>query len=289
MKAGEALGAMKYCFPAGTLVDTLVGPKPIEQIRPEERVWGFDLVSCTWRPCLVLQTFCQDYEGRSVKVGVVNETIEATYLHPFWIVRGENLENRPCRKHLPPVPVGSKMPGRWVDAGDLLVGDELLLRDGRVVAIDTLSVSPYHDKVYNLDVDGLHCYAVGNSGTLVHNSNGSEGAGLNPEIPAGSTGGVGAGKRIPQSLTDQHFPQGQSPPNCGYCRQNPAGQLDHVKPRIDNGDLTPPNIVPACPHCNASKGARPAPKSPPSNFQGTWPPPWWPQSMKDWWDLTYGT
>jgi hypothetical protein len=174
MKAGQALGASKYCFPAGTLVDTSTGRKPIERIEPEERVWGYDLASCTWRACLVLQTFCQNYDGRSVKVGVLNETIEATYLHPFWVVRGENLENRPRRSHIPPLPSGIRTPGRWVDAGDLLVGDDLLLRDGRIVPIETILVLPFKDKVYNLDVDDVHCFAVGFNGILVHNNNGLE-------------------------------------------------------------------------------------------------------------------
>jgi hypothetical protein len=119
-------------------------------------------------------------------------------------------------------------------------------------------------------------------------SSGSAPASGAPQIPPGSAGGQGAGRRIPQSLRDQHFPEGQTPPTCGYCRQNPAGDLDHVIPRSQNGDLTPQNIVPACSHCNRSKGARPAPVTPPANYVGEWPPSWWPQNMRDWWNQTYG-
>jgi hypothetical protein len=109
-----------------------------------------------------------------------------------------------------------------------------------------------------------------------------------PQIPAGSKGGQGAGQRIPQSLRDQHFPEGQTRPPCAYCRQNPCTDLDHVLPRSQGGDLTPQNITPACKHCNTSKGAREAPKTPPSNYQGDWPPAWWPQWMKDAWQQRYG-
>lgn len=109
-----------------------------------------------------------------------------------------------------------------------------------------------------------------------------------PEIPAGSKGRQGAGKKIPQSLRDEHFPQGQTRPPCAYCRQEPSTDLDHVLPRAKGGDLTPENITPACKHCNTSKGARECPKTPPSNYQGSWPPPWWPQWMKDAWQQRYG-
>jgi RHS repeat-associated protein len=112
--------------------------------------------------------------------------------------------------------------------------------------------------------------------------------GNGPKIPPGSKGGEGAGRRIPPSIREKNFPKGQTPPNCGYCRQNPAGELDHVIPRSKNGDLTRENIVPACPHCNRSKGAMPAPVTPPANYVGEWPPPWWPKSMRDWWNIAYG-
>jgi RHS repeat-associated protein len=95
-----------------------------------------------------------------------------------------------------------------------------------------------------------------------------------PQIPRGSAGGLGAGRRIPQTLRDQWFPEGQTPPDCCYCRQNPAEHLDHVIPRSKNGDLTPDNIAPACSHCNTSKSARPSPVTPPANYVGEWPPAW---------------
>ena len=108
------------------------------------------------------------------------------------------------------------------------------------------------------------------------------------EIPPGSSGGVGAGERIPQSLRDEWFPGGHEPPLCSYCRTRPASTLDHVEPRSLGGDLTPGNIAPACTHCNPSKGPRVAPKSPPREYVGPWPPPHWPQRMQDWWRQTYG-
>ena len=106
-KAADLLGPeTKFCFPAGTLVHTSDGQKRIEDIKPEDRVWAFDLLTGQWRPCAVRQTFCTDYDGRSVNIAVAGESIEATYLHPFWVVSGDHLEERPRRNHLPSVPKG---------------------------------------------------------------------------------------------------------------------------------------------------------------------------------------
>ncbi len=109
-----------------------------------------------------------------------------------------------------------------------------------------------------------------------------------PQIPPGSVGGHGAGQRIPQSLREQYFLEGCPTPPCSYCRQNPATELDHVVPCTRSGDLTPDNITPSCRHCNASKGARETPKTPPSIYLGNWPADWWPQWMKDAWHRRYG-
>ncbi|MFV2104909.1 HNH endonuclease [Micromonospora sp. LOL_024] len=64
-------------------------------------------------------------------------------------------------------------------------------------------------------------------------------------------------------------------PLCSYCRTNPATSIDHVVPRVRNGDLTDRNLTPACTFCNSSKGAREYPVNPPANYTGPWPPPWW--------------
>jgi len=109
-----------------------------------------------------------------------------------------------------------------------------------------------------------------------------------PQIPPGSIGGQGAGKRITPSLRKHYLSQGHVPPTCGYCRNSPARDLDHVVPKSKGGDLSAKYLVPACPHCNRSKGARPAPVTPPENYVGVWPPSWWPKQMRDWWKKVYG-
>ena|GEM_PF-4655548 len=147
----------------------------IEKVRRGDTVWAYDLVANVWRPRRVLQTFRVAYEGHAVFVTVgaeTEETIQATLLHPFWVVRGEALEDRPRRLHLPSIPHGTEGPGRWVDAGDLRVGDQVLLYRGQVVPMRRVRTEPYRDHVYNFQVDELECYAVGWNGVLVHNNSG---------------------------------------------------------------------------------------------------------------------
>ena len=160
------------CFPIGTLVGTLDGARPIETVQMNERLWAYDLVTGEWRPCRVIQTLTREYRKHSVLVTAAGETVEATTLHPFWVVRGEGLEGRPRRPGLASPPPQATTPGRWVDAQDLRIGDELLLRGNRVALVEAVGVGPFHEAVYNFLVAELQCYSVGDAGFLVHNGNG---------------------------------------------------------------------------------------------------------------------
>ena len=104
---------------------------PLYYFQSRRRGLGIDLVSS--RRCtagMSSKKFMNDHDGTSATITVADEAIEATFLHPFWVVHGDDLANRPIRGHLPRVLEGTTTPGRWVDAGDVRVGDELLLRDG---------------------------------------------------------------------------------------------------------------------------------------------------------------
>jgi RHS repeat-associated protein len=186
--ATVAYNQLRQCFPAGTLVHTPTGLRAIEGIEAGEQVWAYDLAAGAWRTCKVLQTFCTEIRSQTVLVCAAGETVEATYRHPFWVVRGEELAGRPRLEHLPDAPAGCATPGRWVDAADLRVGDELLLRDGRVVAVEGLEVVPFAGLVYNFEVENLHCYAVGREGALVHNNNGANPGEANTSNRPGTRG-----------------------------------------------------------------------------------------------------
>ncbi len=162
------------CFPAGTLISTAGGLRTIETIRPGDQVWAFDLGDGKWKSKSVLKNFERDYRYDSIFVTIDGDTIESTQLHPYWVVSGENLAERPRLEHLPKTPPDACMPGRWVDAHDLRIGDVMFLRDGRQVPVETVRRQPANQTVYNFAVEDLECYAFGKSQVLVHNNNGAE-------------------------------------------------------------------------------------------------------------------
>ena len=166
------------CFLADTLVATEDAAKPIQAVHALERVWAFDLLSGEWKLCLVAETFARRYEGRLVSVSAAGESIRATSGHPFWVVEGQDLAARPWGEHIPELLGPCRVPGRWVDAGDLQVGDVLLLKDGRRAAVTELVSWQACVEVFNFRVEGLACYVVGANQILVHNNSG-------PNPPAG--------------------------------------------------------------------------------------------------------
>lgn len=158
------------CFPADTPVSTEHGLKPIQDVRADEPVWAFDLQDGEWKLRRVVETFEHDYIGDMVTITIDGDRIKSTSGHPFWVVEGEDLQDRPRPEHISEPPPNSCISGRWVDSGDLRVGDTLLLKGGERVKILELALSSTREKVYNFHVDDLHCYAVGDCRVLVHNN-----------------------------------------------------------------------------------------------------------------------
>ena len=169
--AGQAEKELS-CFTAGTLVATEDGFRAIESVPRDSRVWAFDLAKSKWRLCRVVKPYSIAYKGTLVLVTIAGETTEATYQHPYWVVRGDALSYRPVPEHMAEVPKNATTPGRWVDSSDLRVGDEVLLRDGRIVPVERIVNRQFEGRVYNMEVEGLCCYTVGRVGVLVHNNNG---------------------------------------------------------------------------------------------------------------------
>lgn len=96
-----------------------------------------------------------------------------------------------------------------------------------------------------------------------------------PLIKAGSVGGETAGKVFPQAIKDAA--NAENPLKvCVNCRrEGVATQVDHAIPKARGGNATLDNAQLACPHCNASKGARDFPVNPPPDYFGKWPPSHW--------------
>ncbi|WP_407554728.1 RHS repeat-associated core domain-containing protein [Streptomyces sp. Pv4-95] len=209
-----------------------------------------------------LVTVTVDTDG---KKGDKKASVTATDGHPFWI---------------PEI-------GKWLDATDLHPGQWLRTNTGTHVQITAVKRWTKQATVRNLTIADLHTYYVlaGAAPVLVHNINTPTGCGPNGEpiydIPAGSSGGPGAGKRIPADMLGEYNIGVNADPSlptplCSYCRANPAQAVDHVEPRIRGGDLTDANTTPVCRHCNSSKRDHGAPLNPPASYTGPWPPRHWP-------------
>jgi len=149
-------------LPAGTRIATEEGLRPIETLHVGDLVWAYDLVASQWRLCRVKDFSTRFYRGEFIYITVAGETIASTYHYPYWVIRGQDLASRPWLEHLPLIPKEVTTPGRWVDSCDVRVGDEVLLRDGRIVIVERVNFGLFEGSVYNIEVIGtpvLHCRA----------------------------------------------------------------------------------------------------------------------------------
>jgi hypothetical protein len=133
------------CFKGGTPVRTLVGPRPIEDVKVGDRL----LTADTRTGALSYQPVIAVYHNRPALTYAVDlgggQTVSATGIHRFWVSgRG------------------------WVMARDLKPGDRLRTLNGttEVVSVETESTVP----VFNLEVAHGQSFFVGDRGLLVHDN-----------------------------------------------------------------------------------------------------------------------
>ncbi len=158
------------CFVAGTLVSTPDGPRAIESILSGDTVWGFDQRRGQWRSCMVSYHSSIAYDDLVVTVRSNGAEVRSTYHHPYWVVSGEELDVRPVPEMLGESGMEIPgVPGRWVDAGDLRVGDVLFSRETGTSTVESVDTEHQPVQVFHIYVEELHNYAVGDSQWLVHN------------------------------------------------------------------------------------------------------------------------
>tara|TARA_B100001079_G_C16185135_1_gene414680 strand:- start:363 stop:722 length:360 start_codon:yes stop_codon:yes gene_type:complete len=115
------------------------GVKFIEDIKVGDVVKSFDVGISSIIDSEVTKTYV--HSDRYYMI--LNGTIKTTSIHPFYT------------------------DGKWVEAGDLSVGNKILHVDGLEHTIETIELSDESVIVYNLEVDGTHNYFA--EGYLVHN------------------------------------------------------------------------------------------------------------------------
>jgi hypothetical protein len=137
-----------------------------------------------WALAAVTGLLTREYEGGFAEVRTATGVIRATADHPFWVVEGAGLPDRPAPRHVPAVELQGPVPGRWVDARELQAEDRLISQLGKVCGIRSVVGEVGQSTVYNLTVEGVHTFAVGTDHILVHNRDD------NPEPPKEPGGGA---------------------------------------------------------------------------------------------------
>jgi hypothetical protein len=130
------------CFAAGTLVQTLEGPRAIDSIRVGDRVLSQNTSTgaLEFKPVMVLH---RNEPAPTFRISIGEETIVATGIHRFW-----------------------KAGKGWTMARELKPGDRLRSVGGvsEVRSVENEKPQP----VYNLDIAGNRDFFVGKTGVLVH-------------------------------------------------------------------------------------------------------------------------
>lgn len=162
------------CFPAGTPVLTPDGKVPINAIEAGAVVYAFDLPNGEWVTTRVAEPRTCQFCGEMVTIQVGSDTIEATWNHPFLIVRGVDLNTRRVPMDVPRDEEVTSIHGRWVEARDIELGDVLMTKTGRSSIVAGTSSRNEAAEVYFLETDEFHNHAVGQQGILVHNGGKAE-------------------------------------------------------------------------------------------------------------------
>ncbi len=130
------------CFAAGTLVQTLTGPRKIESVTVGDRILSQQTSSGALSFQPVLATHLNG-PSATLRITQGGETIVATGIHRFW-----------------------KAGKGWTMARDLKAGDRLRMTGG-TTTIESIEPGPTQ-MVFNLTVAENRDYLVGTGGLLVH-------------------------------------------------------------------------------------------------------------------------
>ncbi len=147
------------CFPAGTLVHTATGLRPIEDLSVGDRVWAWRSETRTAEP-QEITAVVRGFTTTWVDIELAGmPAVRSTPAHHYWV----------------------ESESAWIAASDLEVGMSLQLRDGRLLEVLCTSTEHADDPspTFNLSVDELSNFFVGRDGVLVHNMKQSRYARLN--------------------------------------------------------------------------------------------------------------
>lgn len=136
---------------------------------------AFNFESGQWVDRAVEETHHNVYDGPVVsvttKLAGIEDTVRCTVYHPFWVVDGRDLTERPFPRNLKDhESEGLSIRGRWVNSHDLRPSDKLYTHDGKEITVT--KIEQEYDPAFaicNLAVATNHSYAVGKDAVLAHN------------------------------------------------------------------------------------------------------------------------
>jgi RHS repeat-associated protein len=157
------------CFAAGTPVHTDHGSVPIERIKVGDKVWAHNEETGA-NELRTVTAIAPQHRDHLLELRIEGEknALRATPVHPFYARRN-------------PSEVA-----HWIDAGDLVAGEQIETQDGRWVAVQSVTPIKGLSVVYNFTVEEDHDYFVGDKGLLVHNAGPSPVYFLPPYLLPGS-------------------------------------------------------------------------------------------------------
>jgi len=132
-------------FSADTDVSTPNGDIDISEIQIGDTVYAYDELTGEVEEHVVVNTFTHD-DDQIVYLTIDGEEIETTPWHPFYTDEG------------------------WEDAGDLQPGDLILSLDGDYGVVDSVVIADETQTMYDLDVETVDTFAVGDGAWVVHNT-----------------------------------------------------------------------------------------------------------------------
>lgn len=138
-------GLKAACFVVGTMVLTVDGLQPIENLVVGDKVVAGDPIAATQQVYPITATFIHTVPV-VLDLCVGGTRITCSPEHPLWVSG-----------------VG------WREAGTLHVGDALLTQEGGPSQIDSVERHQGAFTVYNIEVAGIQAYCVSELGIIAHN------------------------------------------------------------------------------------------------------------------------
>ncbi len=135
-----------HSFSADTDVSTPNGDLPISEVEIGDTVYAYDELTGEVEEHTVVNTFVHN-DDQIVYLTIDGEEIETTPWHPFYTDEG------------------------WEDAGDLQPGDLILSLDGDYGVVESVVIVDETQTMYDLDVETVDTFAVGDGAWVVHNQN----------------------------------------------------------------------------------------------------------------------